>query len=97
MGLGEQRNKAIYFRGTREQKSKTEGNRGTKAIRRTGNIENQIFDFGKQGKMPFFFRGTKEQVPTLGGPQYLPDNPSYTKLGSVYAQTNYIGNNSISV
>ena len=25
-------NKAIYFRGTREQKSKTEGNRGTKAI-----------------------------------------------------------------
>ena len=32
MGFGEQGNKAIYFRGTREQKSKTEGNRGTKAI-----------------------------------------------------------------
>ena len=25
-------NKAIYFRGTREQKSKTEGNTGTKTI-----------------------------------------------------------------
>ena len=30
-GLGEQGNKAVYFGGTREQKSKTEGTRGTKA------------------------------------------------------------------
>ena len=63
--------KAIYFkfRGTREQKSKTEGNLGEqKQFGRTGNIENQDFDFGKQGKMPTFFRGTREQV-SLGGPQ----------------------------
>ena len=40
----------IYFRGTRKKKSKTEGNRGTKK----GNIENQDFDFGEQGKMPIF-------------------------------------------
>ena len=30
--FGEQGNQAIYFRGTRKQKSKTEGNRGTKAF-----------------------------------------------------------------
>ena len=41
-GFWEQGNKAIYFRGTREQKPKTEGNRGTKA---------QDVDFGEQGKM----------------------------------------------
>ena len=35
--LGEQGNKGIYFRGTREQMSKDEGNRGTKAI--SGNKE----------------------------------------------------------
>ena len=46
--FGEQWNKPIYFRRTREQKSKTEGNRET---RRTGNIENEDFDFGEQGKM----------------------------------------------
>ena len=39
MGLGEQGNKAIYFTGTREQKSKTEGNRVTKAI--LGNWEHK--------------------------------------------------------
>ena len=69
-GSGEQGNKAIYLSGTREQKSRTEGNRETKAILGTGNIENQDFDFGEREKMPFF-RGTREQVPTpppLGGP-----------------------------
>ena len=35
----EQWNKAIYFRGIREQKSKTEGNRGTKGI--LGNREHR--------------------------------------------------------
>ena len=40
-----------------EQKSKTEENRGTKAIWQTGNIENQDFYFGEQGKMPIFFSG----------------------------------------
>ena len=35
----EQGNKVIYFRGTREQKSKTEVNRGTKAI--LGNREHR--------------------------------------------------------
>ena len=38
-GLGEQGRKVIYFRGTREQKSKTEGNRGTKAV--LGNREHR--------------------------------------------------------
>ena len=52
MGFRDQGNKAIYFRRTREQKSKTEGNRGTKAI--FWNIQNQNFDFGEQGKMPIF-------------------------------------------
>ena len=37
--FGEQGNKAIYFRGTREQKSKTEGNRGTKVM--SGNREHR--------------------------------------------------------
>ena len=37
--LGNIRIKAIYFRGTREQKSKTESNRGTKAI--LGNREHR--------------------------------------------------------
>ena len=52
-------NKAICFRGTREQKSKTEGNRGHRQFWETGNRENQDFDFGEQGKMPFFFQGNK--------------------------------------
>ena len=38
-GFGEQGNKAIYFRRTREQKSNTEGNRYTKAI--LGNREHR--------------------------------------------------------
>ena len=62
-GVGEQRNKAIYIRGTREQKSKTEGNRGTKAILGNRENKNQDFDFGEQGKMPIFIRGTREQYP----------------------------------
>ena len=38
MGFGEQENKALYFRGTRGQKSKTEGNSGTKTF---GNKEHR--------------------------------------------------------
>ena len=67
-GFGERRNKAIYFRGTREQKFKTEGNMEQRQFWGTGIIENQYFDFGEQGKMLIFFRGTREQVPTLEGP-----------------------------
>ena len=34
----------------------------------TGNMENQDFDFGEQGKMPIFFlRWTREQVPPWEG------------------------------
>ena len=51
-GFGEQGNKAIYFRGTREQKSKTIGNRGTKAI--LGNREHR--------KSRFWFWGTRENT-----------------------------------
>ena len=48
MGFREQGNKGVYFRGTKEQRSHNEGNRGTKAIWVTGNIGNEDFDFGKQ-------------------------------------------------
>ena len=61
---GSRGNKAIYFRGTREQKSKTEGNRGTKAI--LGNREHRKSRFwfwGTRGKCRFYFRGTRKQVP----------------------------------
>ena len=50
---GEQWNKSLKLKGTREQRQ----------FGGTGNIENQDFDFGEQGEMPFFFRGTREQVP----------------------------------
>ena len=49
-GFGKQGNKAFYFREIREQKSKTERNRGTKAILR--NKEHR--------KWRFWFRGTRE-------------------------------------
>ena len=49
-------NKGIYFRGTREQRTKSEGKRGTKAIWGTGNIGNQDFDFGEQSNL---FQGNK--------------------------------------
>ena len=55
--FGEQGNKTIYFRRTREQKSKTEGNMEQMQFWGTGNIENQDFDFGEQGKMSIFFSG----------------------------------------
>ena len=48
--LGEQGNKSLKLKGTGEQRQFWE----------TGNIENQ--DFGKQGKLPIFFRGTREQI-----------------------------------
>ena len=52
-GLG---NKVIYFKRTREQKSKTEWNKG-RQFWGLGNIEYQDFDF--RGKMPFIFQGIK--------------------------------------
>ena len=56
-GLGEHGNNAIYFRGTRVQRSKNEANRGTKAI--LGNRE--------QRKSRFQFRGTGEQSDLFQG------------------------------
>ena len=53
-GFGEQGNNAIYFGGTREQKPKTEGNRGTKPVLGNREHRNQDFDLGEQGKMPIF-------------------------------------------
>ena len=49
-GLGELGNKAIYFIGAREQKSKTKENMGTKAI-----LENR-----EHRKSRFWFWGTRE-------------------------------------
>ena len=63
-GLGEQGNKALYFRGTRKQKSKTEGIRGTKAI--LGNREHRksiLREHGKNYSLP-------APHPPPGGPHY---------------------------
>ena len=59
-GFGEQGNKTIYFRGTREQKSKTEGNRRTNVI--LGNKEHRksILILGNKGNADFFFQVNKE-------------------------------------
>ena len=68
----EQGNKAIHFSGTREQESKTEGNRGEqRQFWGTGNIENQNFDFGEQEKMSIFSGEQRNRYPPppLGGPQ----------------------------
>ena len=53
-GLGKQGNKAIYFRGTREQKLKLKGTVKQRQFRGTGNKEHQYFDFGNKGKCQFF-------------------------------------------
>ena len=45
----EQGNKSLKLKGTGEQRQ----------FWGTGNVENQDFDFGKQGKCPFFFQGNK--------------------------------------
>ena len=57
--FGEQGKKAIYFRGTREQKYKTEGNGATKAI--LGNREQKIkiLILGNKGKCLFIFQRNK--------------------------------------
>ena len=71
-GFLRQGNKTIYFRGTREQKSKTVGNWGTKEL--LGNREHR--------KSRFLYWGTRENadlfqeskaigtLPAAGGPQY---------------------------
>ena len=64
----EQKNKAIILD---EQGNKTKTMKRTGVQRRfggTGNIENQDFDLGVQGKMPIFFRGAR-YPPPLGGSQ----------------------------
>ena len=53
-GFGEQGNKAIYFRGTRNKSLKLKGTGEQRQFWGTGNIENQDFDFGEQGKMQIF-------------------------------------------
>ena len=58
-GFWEQGNKAIYFRGTREQTSKTEWNRGTQEL--LGNREHR--------KSRFWFWGSKEMSVGGGGVQ----------------------------
>ena len=58
-GFGEQGNKAIYFRGTRWQKSKLKGTEEQRRFWGTENIENHDFDFGEQGKMLIFWGGNK--------------------------------------
>ena len=50
---GEQGNNSLKLKGTGEQRQ----------FWGTGNIENQDFDFGEQGKTLIFFRGTREQIP----------------------------------
>ena len=55
----EQGKKAIYFRGTREQKYKTEGNRATKAILGNRAQKIKIFIMGNKGKCLFMFQGNK--------------------------------------
>ena len=57
-GFGEQGNKTIYFRGTREQRLKVKGT-GTKAILGNRKLKNQDFDFGEQGKNADFFQRNK--------------------------------------
>ena len=65
--FGEQVNKAIYFRGTKEKSPKLKGTGEQRQFWGTGNIENQDFNFWEQGKIRFF---SWEQVPppSLGRP-----------------------------
>ena len=102
MGFGEQGNKAIYFRGTREQKSKTEWNRGTKAI--LGNREHRksrIWFWGIRGNADFFReQGNRCPPPpppppppttttTLWGPQLWNGLERLTDGGSWTNRSNY--------
>ena len=75
-GFWEQGNKALYFRGTREQKSKTEGNSGTKNIWEQGTQIIEILIRGNKGKCRFLGE-TREQVPPLGGLTWI-----YSKVGA---------------
>ena len=59
-GFGEQGKRGFYFRGTWEQRSYFEGNRGTKTtIFTKGNIRKQIFDFLGTGEQANLFQGNK--------------------------------------
>ena len=69
-GVLENRGKRVFISG--EQGNKGQILRGTGEQRQywgTGNIRKQIFlILGKLGNKPIYFRGTREQVPSLGGP-----------------------------
>ena len=58
----------IYFKRTGKKRQNFEGNSGTKT--KLGNREHKktffFFILGEQGNKPIYFRGTREQVPTLG-------------------------------
>ena len=58
---GEQGNKDPKMRGTGEQRQ----------FWGTGNIENQDFVFGEQGKKAIYFRGTRELVPPTERASYM--------------------------
>ena len=76
-GFGEQGKRGIYFRGTGEQRSNFEGNRGTKTI--LGNRKHKKTNFrflGNRGTSQFIsgeqanlFQGNKGTGTPLGGPQ----------------------------
>ena len=70
-GTGE---KGIYFRGTGEQRSNCEGNRGTKTI--LGNREHKKTNFrfwGNRGTSQFISGEQGNRYPPLGGPHLLSD------------------------
>ena len=83
-GFGEGIKTIFFSREHGNKKSKTEGKGEQKQFWGTGNIENQDFGFGEQGKCHFFFRGTREQVP-LGGPRRYSDR--------LYIQSVWSGDN----
>ena len=71
-GFREQGNKVICFRGTREQKSKTEGNRGTNANLGNGEHRKSRFWFWEQRKMPIFSEEQGNRYPPTPHPHLSP-------------------------
>ena len=51
--------KAFFFRGTREQRSKNEGNKGTDSVFGNKEQRNSIFCFGGTGGQSDLFQGNK--------------------------------------
>ena len=47
-------------------------NRSHNALRNeVDSVQDQGFDFGEQGNKVIYFKGTREEAPPLGGPQYI--------------------------